>query len=214
MTELGLTDLQLVELQASAHRRLNVGCGLFPLAFWTNLDSDPNIPANIHEDAVEHLRSCEAGQYDEIYAGHFLEHLGQVEAVAFLAECYRVLAPGGKLGIVVPDFREIVTRYLRRGPDAVEYPEDVWSDIADIDTLNAIFIYSTVQESPHRWMWDLESLARAMNAAGFGGPTRPVNAVGLGPLREIDRYRDPRLGTGRWFQAGLDGWKPEEASNG
>jgi len=191
-------ELQLVELQATAHRRLNVGCGYFPLLFWTNLDDNPDVPADIHADAVEYLASCEPGLYDEIYAGHFLEHLEQDLALDFLANCYRVLTPGGRLGIVTPDFREIVSRYVRRAPDSVEYPEDVWRDIADIDTLNAIFIYSTVQESPHRWMWDMQSLGRAMDAAGFIG------------LREIHRFKDPRLGTGRWFQAGLDGWKPKE----
>ena len=195
-----MTDeqLEIVELQASAHRRLNVGCGRFPLVFWTNLDSNPDIPANIHADAVEYMASCEDGLYDEIYAGHFLEHLEQADAIAFIAECYRVLTPGGKLGIVVPDFREIVSRYLRRAPDSVEYPSDVWSDISDINTLNSIFIYSTVQESPHRWMWDMEALSQAMAGAGFIG------------LREIHRFKDPRLGTGKWYQCGLSGWKPEE----
>jgi len=195
-------ELEMLDLQATAHRRLNVGCGHFPLMFWTNLDDNPDIPANIHADAVEYLATSDEGLYDEIYAGHFLEHLEQDLALDFIANCYRVLTPGGKLGIVVPDFREVVTRYLRRAPDSVEYPENVWSDISDINTLNAIFIYSTVQESPHRWMWDMESLAGAMSTAGFIG------------LREIHRFKDPRLGTGKWYQAGLDGWKPKEAKNG
>ena len=191
-------ELQIARLQATAHRRLNVGCGYFPMAFWTNLDANPDIPANIHEDAVEYLATCEAGLYDEIYAGHFIEHLSQDAALAFISDCYRVLTPGGKLGIVVPDFREVVTRYLRRAPDSVEYPEGVFNDIADINTLNSIFIYSTVQESPHRWMWDMEALSQAMAGAGFIG------------LREIHRFKDPRLGTGKWYQCGLSGWKPEE----
>jgi hypothetical protein len=32
-------------------------------------------------------------------------------------------------------------------------------------------------------------------------------------LREIDRYRDARIATGRWYQNGLTGWKPEEDGN-
>jgi len=179
--------------------RLNIGSGYFQIEGddWMNLDSDPDVGADITADAKDYLSTCDDGGIDEIYAGHFLEHLTQAGALAFLAECYRVLVPGGNLGIVVPDTREVMRRYVVGAVDQVEYPLNVWRPIKDIDTINAIFIYSTVQPSPHRWMWDQETLARAMMGAGFTG------------LRDIDRYRDTRLGTGQWYQMGFDGWKPE-----
>jgi len=179
-------------------RKLNVGAGDYPLPGWANLDSNPERNAEIVADALDHLRGCEAGRYDEIYAGHVIEHMPQEDAKAFMAECYRVLTPGGKLGIVVPDAREILRRYVAGAVDSLEYPQGTWWKIADLDTLNAWFIYSTIQDSHHRWMWDKETLTRAMTDAGFIG------------LREIDRYRDLRLGSGRWFQTGFDGWKPKE----
>lgn len=178
-------------------RKLNVGSGEYPLAGWANLDSDPSHNAEIVADAIEYLRGCEAGRYDEIYAGHVIEHMPQEAAKAFMAECYRVLVPGGKLGILVPDTREIFRRYVAGAIDSLEQPQGVWWRIADLDTLNAWFIYSTIQDSHHQWMWDKETLTRAMTEAGFIG------------LRDIDRYRDPRLGSGAWYQCGLDGWKPK-----
>jgi hypothetical protein len=36
-------------------------------------------------------------------------------------------------------------------------------------------------------------------------------AAGFAGLREIDRYRDPRLGNGNWYQCGADGFKQKEA---
>jgi hypothetical protein len=114
----------------------------------------------------------------------------------FLAECFRALAPGGRLGIVVPDTREIMARWLAGSNDAVEFPEHAWHNIADLNEVCALFLYSTVQDSPHRWSWCLDTLAAAMTAAGFVD------------LAEIDRYRDPRLVTGQWWQCGLDSWKP------
>jgi predicted SAM-dependent methyltransferase len=181
-----------------ALRRLNVGSGDFPLPGWANLDSSPERNAEIVADAIEYLRGCEGGRWDEIYAGHFLEHLEREEALEFLRECWRVLAPGGRLGIVVPDTREVARRYVAGSVDSIEWPHDVWRPIADLDTLNEMFFYSTVQESRHKWSYDAKTLQRAMTEAGFIG------------LREIDRYRDPRLGSGRWYQCGLDGWKPKE----
>jgi predicted SAM-dependent methyltransferase len=183
---------------AIVSRKLNVGSGDYPLPGWANLDSSPERNAEIVADATTYLRDCEAGRYDEIYAGHFLEHLEREEAAGFLRECYRVLSPGGKMGIVVPDAREVMRHYLAGSVDEIEWPHNVWRPIADLDTVNEMFIYSTVQESRHKWSYDSKTLARAMTGAGFIG------------LREIDRYRDPRLGSGRWYQMGLDGWKPKE----
>lgn len=184
---------------AATLRKLNVGSGDYPLPGWANLDANPERNAEIVADATEHLRGCEAGRYDEIYAGHVIEHMAQEDALAFIRECYRVLPPGGKLGIVVPDTREIFRRYVTGAIDSLEQPQGRWWKIADLDTLNAWFIYSTIQDSHHQWMWDKDTLTRAMTDAGFIG------------LREIDRYRDGRLGSGRWYQTGLDGWKPKGA---
>lgn len=186
------------QLVATQHLRLNIGCGLFPMLYFTNLDSDPSTPADIHRDALEYLAECVTGDYDEIYAGHFLEHLEKPDALTFLAECYRVLSPGGKLGIVVPDTREIVKRYLNQSNDAVEIPRGTFWNISHLDTLCSLFFYSIVQETPHKWSWDINTLAEAMRGAGFEN------------LTVIDRWRDPRLGSPAWFQTGLDGYKPKE----
>lgn len=68
--------------------------------------------------------------------------------------------------------------------------------MADLDEVCTLFLYSTAQASPHRWSYDLFTLRRALERAGF-----VVDA-------QIDRWRDPRLGTGQWYQMGLDCHKP------
>jgi len=192
-----LEEADELELMHTADRRLNIGCGDWPLNYYTNLDIDPSSPAEIHADALEYLEACQDGEYDEIYAGHFVEHLDQLQALQFVATCYRVLSPGGKLGLLVPDTRAIMHKYLTQQIDEVEY-DGRWYHVADLDDVCALFIYSTVQDTPHKWMYDVNTLARLMQSVGFES------------LREIDRYRDPRLGTPAWYQCGLDGWKPEE----
>ena len=175
-------------------KRLNVGAGDYPMAYWINLDADPDLPADIHT-SVPPIPFAD-GELDEIYAGHFLEHLTHQDAQWFLAECYRCLRPGGKLGLVVPDTREIMRRYLEGSIDAVEYPHKVWWPVASLDAVCAMFLYSSVQDSPHRWAYDERTLRRIMEAAGFE------------KLQPIDRYRDPRIAQGAWYQMGYDAVRP------
>lgn len=191
MTTLLATPGQSHEaLEALASRRLCVGSGDFPLPYWTNLDANPACPADIHA-TVPPLPYADAS-LDEIFAGHLIEHLTPVEARECLEECRRVLVPGGRLGVVVPDTREVVKRYLRGDLDRIEFPQGTWRPIADLDTLCALFFYSTVQASPHRWSYDLKTLAAVLEASGFE------------VMGEIDRFADRRLGTGAWYQCGLD----------
>ena len=191
-----------MELHRTAGRRLNIGCGDYPMRFWTNLDQEPGHDQQITAEALEYLATCEKGQYDEIYGGHVLEHLPRHLAVELIQECYRVLTPGGKLGLVVPDMLEVFKRYSSKTIDAVQYPPGVFWPVADLDSVCAMFVYSTVQSSPHLWMWDISSLGRQMALAGFVA------------LREIDRLRDPRLGSPAWYQCGVDGLKPKEGEPG
>jgi len=175
-------------------KRLNIGCGRHPLHYWCNIDNDPSA-------ACDMLRSVPPIPYpddsmDEIYAGHFLEHLTPEETYWFLLECHRVLKPGGLMGVVVPDFREIVKRYLDPSSHArMEYPYGIWHDCHDLNEVCSLFLYSTVQESGHKWMYDMTNLRQKLETAGF-------KVTG-----EINRWMDRRISVGAWYQFGLDAVK-------
>lgn len=177
--------------------KLNCGCGQYLLTGWCNVDEDPATPADAHY-RIPPLPMPD-GTVEEIYAGHFLEHLERQEADLFLAECFRVLEPGGRLGIVVPDTRLIMKRWLAGEPDAVEVPRGEWHDMKDLDEVCKVFLYGRPEADPrHRWSWEVRTLARAMHEAGF------LN------LQEIDRYRFPLLAAPAWFQCGIQGIKPKD----
>lgn len=175
--------------------RLNIGCGLYRLKGWVNIDSDPATFADQFVD-VRHGLPFADGTVTDVYAGHFLEHLNRVEAGEFLDECYRVLGHGGHIGIVVPDFREIVRKYLDSGtPTRVEFPIGKWRDCRDLDEVCDLFIYSTAQDSPHQWMYDESTLGRLLKAHKF----RVVD--------RINPWTDRRIPVGAWYQFGLDAIK-------
>lgn len=179
-------------LEVPAATRLNIGCGQHPLHFWCNIDNDPASFSDLLVSVPPIPYPDES--MDEIFAGHFVEHLTQEEADAFLLECRRVLKPSGLLGIVVPDTREIMRRFLDPNSDArMEYPTfGKWRNCHDLDEVCALFLYSTVQESQHKWMYDTLTLTRLLNRAGF---------VVKG---EINRWTDRRISVGAWYQFGLD----------
>lgn len=173
--------------------RLNVGSGDAPLLGYVNLDvaETPQVDVLARAPSLPFLD----GTFEEIYAGHFLEHLTFEEADLFIAECHRCLVKFGRLALVVPDIRLVMKRWLEGAPDCVEYPPGVWWRVSDLDAVCRLFIYSTIQDTPHRWCYDRTTLARKMDLAGFG------------KLREIDRYGDERLAAPAWYQVGIEGVK-------
>jgi len=181
-------------LEIPSTTRLNIGSGQHPLQYWCNVDNDPSafydllisVPPIPYPDS----------SMDEIFAGHFLEHLEQDDACKFLDECWRVIRPGGRIGIVVPDTREIMKRFLDPQSNArFEFPYGTWHDCHDLNEVCALFLYSTVQESRHKWMYDEVTLTKLLADHGF---------LVTGP---INRWTDPRISVGAWYQFGLDAMK-------
>lgn len=79
---------------------------------WTIL----NIQDGPEVDAIADCRDLsqfEDGAVAEIYASHVFEHLGYLEDLPkALSECSRILSPGGKLRISVPDFETLCRLFL------------------------------------------------------------------------------------------------------
>ena len=91
---------------------VNIGCGAVFHPDWINLDSAPVAPAVRACDARGGLPFADAS-VDVVYHAHMLEHLEAEDARKFLAECHRVLRPGGVVRVVVPDLEGIAQAYLR-----------------------------------------------------------------------------------------------------
>ena len=165
--------------------RLNCGAGNYPLPGYVSLDWIP--PCDL-QAKVPPLPFQEAS-LEEIYTGHFLEHLNQQEGQVFVQECWRCLKPGGKLTLVTPDMRQIMTHWLRRDHTRVLLGSE-WREVDDLDDVCQSFLYGE-----HQWAYDYESLSRLLTSTGFRN------------LREINRYRDPRVAAPAWFQVGVEGVK-------
>jgi predicted SAM-dependent methyltransferase len=175
--------------------RVNVGCGPRPTPGWTNIDNSPSVvlsrlPRGMSAtlkraglltetqlkvvDVARHHRVRRGSatrlpfspeSVDVIYSCHMLEHLDRNEAQAFLAECRRVLRPGGRLRLVVPDLAFFVDAYRRSG-DADEFFAHLRVDQPRLPARRR-FAAALVGFRGHRWMYDRQSLARLVEKAGF-----------------------------------------------
>lgn len=92
--------------------RANLGCGAVFIDSneWLNFDFDSNTVAVREVDLTQRLPLGDSA-LELVYSSHVIEHFDRSTAELFVSECFRLLAPGGYLRIVTPDFKNVVDRY-------------------------------------------------------------------------------------------------------
>ena len=90
---------------------LNIACGDSYLPGWLNFDY---VPHSMHVKKVDLLKRLPLPDNcaDVVYSSHFFEHIPRPLVSLFVAECFRICKPGGKIRLVMPDFEELCTAYL------------------------------------------------------------------------------------------------------
>jgi len=75
----------------------------------------------------------------KIYSSHFFEHLSFKQTQGFLDECLRVLKPGGKFSICVPNARIYIEAYLNKSDlDTANFFKPAYYGTTKIDYVNYI----------------------------------------------------------------------------
>lgn len=94
-------------------RYVNLGCGSRHHPDWLNFDLVPSSPVVKRFDITRPLPLGD-GSCDVVYHAAVLEHLRRPDAARFLADCNRVLKPGGVIRVGVPDLERICRLYLEK----------------------------------------------------------------------------------------------------
>lgn len=99
-------------------RCLHLGAGRRRLPGWEHHGLSSGDGVDIAFDLREVNDKLDAGVlapgvYDVIYGAHVVEHVGRGELVDALRGLRRLLKPGGKLFLSVPDFRELAELYVK-----------------------------------------------------------------------------------------------------
>lgn len=82
--------------------RLNLGCGQKRLGGYVNVDISPAVSPDIVHDLDVGPWPFESGAASHILADSVFEHVS--DPILFMAECHRVLEPGGILELIVPHY--------------------------------------------------------------------------------------------------------------
>lgn len=162
---------------------LDIGCGPNRHAEFINLDYGWQPGIDICWDVTRGIPPPDAA-VKGIFSEHCFEHL-PFESIEFvLGECRRVLKPGGRIRIVMPDGELYLTRYSRiiGGETCLMLPfaenHSVGGIYSPILTINRIF-----RHHGHLFIYDFGLLQQLLATNGF---------VDIG-REEFGSGRDPRL---------------------
>lgn len=132
--------------------KLNLGSGDIDIDGYISVDLK-NKRSQLRLDARE-LTCFEDNTVDEISAIHLFEHFSPYDAINILKEWLRVLKPGGKLNLEMPDTLEMCRNFEK-------------SDKKERYVLLNCFYGTTFPEFPHLFGWYDEILTDLLLAAGF-----------------------------------------------
>lgn len=186
--------------------RLNLGPGESPIPGYVNLDIKDGQPAYPLKDYADN-------SVDEVRASHLLEHFGSAFTQQVLDEWVRVLKPGGRLKIAVPDMEVIAEKFMRGDPGQYQGwiyggqmdKHDVHHALFDFDRLSE-FLRKAGLAGIHYWGLpgeqdpDSSCLEVSLNLAGYKKPAK-------WPYTEAIQSR-PRLGWQDHFGSCLDALYP------
>jgi SAM-dependent methyltransferase len=171
--------------------KVQFGCGPKAKPGWLNVDlfGNPDLRLDLRKPLP-----LPDGLASFVYSEHFLEHLDYPLTVQqFLRECWRLLEPGGRIRIGVPDAEGPLAYYVqtRKSPPAritswSGHPDWPRTTLDQIDFLLRMNHGEHLDE--HRHGWDFETLSFRLREAGFGDIARSDYEV------ELDS-EDRRAGT-------------------
>ena len=168
-------------------KKYNLGCGthLYPgylnIGFWSHLGDDAiynDLNGTQGTFMMNHdLRNgipAEDDSLDLVYHSHMLEHLSYLDGISFIKECYRVLAPGGRMRVLVPDLEIWINAYTNKN----EFFFEEYRKVLDPNiyvTPAAIFM-GMLHNHGHECGYDFASLKWLVEHAGFVNVKRTLYA--------------------------------------
>ena len=184
-------EFQLRRNGIALREYLDIGCGRNVHAGFINVDYLWHPGVDVCWDITQGLPFPD-GSMKGVFTEHCLEHFDLAIAYRILKECSRVLAPGGRLRIVVPDGGMYLQRYHERltGKSSVRFPfedrESFDGLYAPILSVNRIFYQDRNSIFGHRCMYDLALLKLLLSRLGFQTVEQAAFRQGRDPMLLID----------------------------
>ncbi|GFO55073.1 hypothetical protein GMSM_20800 [Geomonas sp. Red276] len=152
-------------------RKVHFGCGRDLLDGFCNVDLYARSAVRLDARNRTPFRD---GSISFVYSSHLVEHLEPRDLLFHLAECRRILEPGGLLRLAVPDFAAVFRAYLDRDArwlESVKKLRPLTVEVTGIPeelVCYADYLDAAVHEfGEHRVCLDFERLRNLCVLAGF-----------------------------------------------
>jgi len=134
-------------------KKLEIGAGDKPREGYVHFDIRKLEGIDVVGDARK--LPFEDKSFGEVFSRFFLEHLPRADAKKALKEMLRVLMPGGRLEIIVPDLGHFCRLFLEEKGQKKQW------------ALNKIYGFENYPEDHHYFGYDYETLENFLAEAGF-----------------------------------------------
>jgi predicted SAM-dependent methyltransferase len=163
-------------------RRLNLGCGPHPPAGWINADWRAGPGVDLVGDIRDGLALPDA-HVDVAVAMHFLQDLFWPDIPPALRELHRVLKPGGRLRLGLPDLDRAIDAYRRGDAGYFHVPDE------DARSVGAKLVTQIIWYGSVHTPFTFDFAAELLEDAGFVDIRRCAfreTASGLEGITELD----------------------------
>jgi predicted SAM-dependent methyltransferase len=176
--------------------KINLGSGHWKLEDWVNVDIDresqPDVCANLARGLPFASASARL-----MHTEDFIDQLELDQAVEFLRECHRILAPGGVLRVLTPDMRRLAELYLN-DPEKLH---EMWRLFVGVplslDTPGEIFNIG-MRFAGHTFLYDEETFKALSTRCGFDARRVEYQQSEVPELRGLD-LRSPENAVSLYF---------------
>ncbi len=171
---------------------VHYGCGLSAPKEWMNFDASPTLrlqknwligkiirsklnvifPDNVkYGNIVKGLPIADESA-EGVFCSHTLEHLSLNDCKVAIGNSYKMLKPGGRFRLIVPDLQTSATNYLEslksKDIDAsINFMKNVLLGYEEKPKGLKGLLSNYWGNSKHLWMWDEYSLTAELLNAGF-----------------------------------------------
>ncbi len=199
-------------------RKLEIGSGMNPQPGYEHLDVRSDLPHIDHVHDINRPLPFPEATFDEILSRSCLEHISWRQIANLLRDWRRVLKPGGKLEIWMPDFEYLCRMYLQGQTDQHLDPEYIAIAREKLGTYSPatwamikMFAGQDYPENFHTAVYDFETFASILRLAGFEGveripPYHGLHVVAHRPLADSPSLNKPGFAT----ETGLDRHYPSD----
>lgn len=158
--------LRVRKLRSTRGLSVNVGSGGKGLPGWVNLDVVQHGDDTLALDIRRPLPLAD-GTVARLLAEHVVEHVdARGDLPGMLADWYRVLEPGGRVRVIVPDCGRFAQAYVTG--DVALWSSLGWHPLPpDMPTPMAAVNHMFHQGGEHLFGYDFETLAFLLRQAGF-----------------------------------------------